>query len=67
MKLHPVFHVSLLEPALDDIEVQTKLPDDYLIEKEGLDEIEKILDHSDEFEERYYLIKWKKQDDLENT
>ncbi|KAL0934971.1 reverse transcriptase domain protein [Colletotrichum truncatum] len=65
MKCHPVFHISLLEPApkgsrtIDHIEVDPE--QDY--------EVERILDHIDQHDdtEIQYLIKWKNYGHEENT
>ncbi|KAL0934452.1 reverse transcriptase domain protein [Colletotrichum truncatum] len=65
MKCHPVFHISLLEPApkgsrtMDHIEVDPE--QDY--------EVERILDHIDQHDdiEIQYLIKWKNYGHEENT
>ena len=66
-RLHLVFHVSLLEPAigkrliLSDKEIQPENdPDVY--------EVEKIIDvrRTAEGGQKEYLIKWKRYDDIEN-
>ena len=63
MRIHPVFHVSLLEPAPRNTKVQTKInivtSDEY--------EVERILDSRLVDGLRQYLVKWKGYDDSENT
>ena len=63
MRIHPVFHVSLLEPALRNAKVQTKI--DIVTSNEY--EVEKILDNRSVNGLQQYLVKWKGYDDSENT
>jgi hypothetical protein len=65
MRIHPVFHVMLLEKAPDSaqlgqerIEVETDT-DEY--------EVEDILDHQKHRGASYYLVKWKGFSEAENT
>jgi transposase InsO family protein len=60
-KRHPVFHVSLLEPADPSTPIQESFH--YETEEEDEYEVEKILDQRGQ----KYLIKWKNCDDTENT
>ena len=60
-KLHPVFHVSLLEKASDNIPTATTF--DYEPEEEDIYEVEKILHQNGD----QYLIKWVNYPDSENT
>ena len=63
-KIHPVFHISLLEPADKDTPLQTTF---HYQEQEQPDEIwydmEKILS----WDGHKYLIKWKGYDDTHNS
>ena len=56
MKIHSVFHVFFLEPALSSISLQVKST---LIEPENQDEYEpeQILNFQDIDNQQYYLIK----------
>jgi hypothetical protein len=63
MKIHPVFHVSLLEPADKDTIVIT--PEIEINEPEYT--AEAILDKSIINGETKYLVKWKNYPDSENT
>ncbi|CAA9317827.1 hypothetical protein AVDCRST_MAG94-1309 [uncultured Leptolyngbya sp.] len=60
-KIHPVFHVSLLEPADPAIPVQTTFH--YQTDEEQEFEVEKILGK----EGQKYLVKWKGYPPEENT
>ena len=62
-KIHPVFHVSLLEPAPVGARKQHHVE----IEEEQEYEPEKILDSQDRNGEIHYLIKWKGYNNSENT
>ena len=64
---HPVFHVSLLEPASDTVSVLEQVPDDYLMEQKDQYKVEKILKHKDINKQRHYLVKWKNYSDFKNT
>ena len=65
MKIHPVFHISLLEPAPRD--AKTIIPD-LSDENEGLEyEIEKVIDMRETADGRQYLIKWKGFGESDNT
>ena len=64
MRIHPVFHISLLEPAPANarLETQVELEND---EKEW--EVEKIMDSRTHNADTEYLVKWKGYDDKDNT
>ena len=60
-KVHPVFHVSLLEPADSNTPLQETFH--YEVEEETEFEVERILNQVGQ----RYLVKWKGYDDTENT
>jgi hypothetical protein len=65
MRIHPIFHISLLEPAPDGA------PDALYTEAEPINpnaiyEVEKILDYKYIRGTLYYLIKWEGYPDSEN-
>jgi transposase InsO family protein len=62
-RIHPVFHVSLLEPA----PAKMKLAVDVEIEPTQEYEVEQILGHRQKDNENFYYVKWKGYDDSENT
>jgi transposase InsO family protein len=66
-KIHPRFHVSLLEPADKDTPLQRTFR--YETEEEKEFEVEQILDHRDyeQIKLREFLVKWSGYDDTENT
>ena len=61
--LHPVFYISLLEPALQNAQtvenIKIKDNDEY--------EVEKILKQKRVNGQPFYLVKWKGYDTSENT
>lgn len=63
MKIHPVFHVPLLEPAPKDAytaRVEVKPEREY--------EVEKVLEHRDpKKEKREYLIRWSGYNESEDS
>jgi hypothetical protein len=63
MRIHPVFHVALLEPAPDSapLDRQTKVTSDEEYE------VEKILDYQEIGGKPHYLVKWENYSDAENT
>lgn len=65
-RVHPIFHVSLLEPAKGSVPVET----DSVLEPENepdVYDVEKVLDMRLVGRERQYLIKWKGYGDAECT
>jgi hypothetical protein len=66
-KIHPRFHVSLLEPANKDTPLQRTFR--YETEEEKEFEVEQILDHRDyeQIKLQEFLVKWSGYDDTENT
>ncbi|KAF4476546.1 Transposon Tf2-9 polyprotein [Colletotrichum fructicola Nara gc5] len=64
MKCHPVFHISLLEPAPRG----TRTNDLIIVEdNEPEYEVERIIDHLKEPEGYQYLVKWKEYGHEDNT
>jgi transposase InsO family protein len=68
-KIHPRFHVSLLEPADPETPLQRTFR--YEMEEEKEFEVERILDHklnnNPRDPETFYLVKWLGYDETENT
>jgi transposase InsO family protein len=67
-RIHPRFHISLLEPADPETPLQRTFR--YKTEEEKEFEVEKILDHRQygiRASENEYLVKWLGYDDSENT
>ena len=62
MRIHPVFHISLLEPAPQNAKTQEEIT----IEEETY-EVEKIIAERQTDKGTLYLIKWKGYDGTENT
>lgn len=64
-KIHPVFHVSLLEPA----DPETPIQKDFHYQADGDDEwtVEKILKHRGKERSLRYLIKWLGYPESEST
>ena len=67
MRIHPVFHISLLEPAAPDAMLQQDVRDIDEEIQEPVYEVEKILDSKLEDGQRKYLVKWTGYDHTENT
>ncbi|KAG8929440.1 hypothetical protein FRC01_004339 [Tulasnella sp. 417] len=69
MKIHPVFHVSLLTPyEADTIPGRIQpLPPPVIVNGEEEYEVDKILNSRYHRRKLKYLIKWKGYDDSENT
>ena len=67
MKIHLVFHISLLEPAPDSVPIQTKVPDDYLMHQENHYVVKKLLDNKSVRGVRHFLVKWKDHGDEYNS
>jgi hypothetical protein len=64
-KIHPVFHISLLEPAPENAKIAENVEIDDDTEQEY--EVEQILDDKRVSGKPYYLVKWKGYDTSENT
>jgi hypothetical protein len=64
-KIHPTFHVSVLEPADPRTPLQKTFR--YQADQDYEFEVEKILDHRTEDNGLEYLIKWKGYPQSENT
>ena len=62
-RIHPVFHISLLEPAHPDATLQTTFH--YQEQEDDEYEVEKIVDY--DRKSQRYLIKWKGYPSDENT
>jgi transposase InsO family protein len=64
-KIHPVFHISLLEPA----DAQTPVQKDFHYQPDGEDEweVEKIIRQRRNKGRQEYLVKWSGYSDSENT
>jgi transposase InsO family protein len=64
-KIHPVFHISLLEPA----DPRTPIQKDFHYQADGQDEweVEKIITHRGKGQRAEYLVKWLGYPDSENT
>ena len=67
MRIHPVFHVSLLESADLKTLIQENPPEIDLKSQDTEFEVEEILDQQDINDESHYLIKWKEYDSEGNT
>lgn len=67
VKLHPIFHISLLESAQDTIRVKTSNEPE--AEVDGPEEyvVETILDMNKINGKTMYFVKWKDYPDSENT
>jgi hypothetical protein len=65
MKMHPIFHISLLEPANKDTIYITPRLDIEVYEEEF--EPERIIDRKRIDGENKYLIKWKGYTNADNT
>jgi hypothetical protein len=63
MRVHPVFHVALLEPAPQNAKPDTTAE----TEEEPEFEVEKILDSRSAENDTQYLVKWKEYPHEENT
>jgi hypothetical protein len=64
-KIHPVFHILLLEPALENIKITKNVEINDDTEQEY--KVKQILDNKQVSRKPYYLIKWKGYNTSENT
>ena len=67
MRIHPVFHISLLEPAPPNATLQTTTPPIDPDFQEPVYDVERILDDMLVDGQRHYLVKWKGYGHTENT
>ncbi|KAM4064780.1 reverse transcriptase (RNA-dependent DNA polymerase) [Hirsutella rhossiliensis] len=63
MRIHPIFHISLLEPAPRDAKPQDKIE----VDDDQEYEAEQILDTRRQGQQQEYLVKWKEYGPEENT
>ena len=63
MRMHPTFHISLLEPAPRNAKLETHIE----IENNQEYEVERILDARNGQQGKEYLVKWKGYPHSENT
>jgi transposase InsO family protein len=64
-KIHPRFHVKLLEPADPETPLQRTFR--YETEEDNVFEVEEIIAHQGNKHNREYLVKWLGYDESENT
>jgi len=67
MRIHPVFHISLLEPATPDAKLQEEVEDLDPEIQEPSYEVEGILKERTVRGQKQYLVKWTGYDHTENT
>jgi hypothetical protein len=65
-RIHPVFHVSLLEPYHHRAGVTLEIPPDIIQGQEEW-EVESILDHRERKSGRQYLVRWKGYSHADDT
>jgi Chromo (CHRromatin Organisation MOdifier) domain len=64
MRIHPVFHISLLEPAPRDVkQTQIQLSNET---QDDVYKVEKVLDNQEIDSKTHYLIKWSGYNTSEN-
>jgi len=62
MKIHPVFHISLIKQHRTTDEFEREIPPPPIITNENENdeyEVENILDMKTKHKKKYYLVKWK--------
>ena len=64
MRIHPIFHVSLLEKAPANAKLQTEIE---LETNDNEYQVESILDDRLVDGRKQYLVKWKEYDNSDNT
>ena len=68
MKIHPVFHISLLEQYIEDeFERGDDPPPAIEVDDHEEYEIERILDSNQERKKKFYLVKWTGYSDKFNS
>ncbi|SLM38963.1 reverse transcriptase domain protein [Lasallia pustulata] len=67
MKVHPVFHTIVLEPAHPSIPIATQVPTLEMDNNEKVYDVEKILQSRLENSKLQYLVKWKDYGMNDNT
>jgi hypothetical protein len=70
MRVHPVFHIDLLSPYIEDTEFKRNQPQPLpIITEEGEEEyeVEKILDWKETKDGLFYRVRWKGYGDEEDT
>jgi hypothetical protein len=65
MRIHPIFHVSLLEPAPANAKLETDIETEPAPDQEY--EVEELLDARRVNNQQQYLVKWKGYSQEENT
>jgi RNase H-like domain found in reverse transcriptase/Reverse transcriptase (RNA-dependent DNA polymerase)/Integrase zinc binding domain/Chromo (CHRromatin Organisation MOdifier) domain/Retroviral aspartyl protease len=65
MRIHPIFHISLLEPAPADADIQDSI--EVIPEQEEEYEVERILDTEWKDNEIKYLVRWKGYEPNDDT
>ena len=66
MNIHPVFHVSLLEPYEGSNRTE-EAPPPVLVDEEEEYEVDQVLDSRLHFRHLQYLVKWKGYSDAKNS
>src|SRR5437667_418806 len=67
-RIHPVFHVSLLEPYQRHAGEEPSIPPPAILLPDGEEwEVEKILDECKHYKKTHYLVKWHGFPDHENS
>src|ERR1700712_1494926 len=67
MRIHPVFHVSLLEPATPDATLQQDVRDIDLEIQEPIYQVERILRERTVRGQKQYLVRWEGYDHTEDS
>jgi hypothetical protein len=67
MRIHPVFHISLLEPAAPDATLEQDVKDIDPEIQEDIYEVERIIDVRSRRGQKQYLVRWKGYQPSEDT
>jgi hypothetical protein len=67
MRIHPVFHVSLLEPATPDATLQQDVRDIDPEIQEPIYQVERILKERTVRGQKQYLVRWEEYDHTEDS